>query len=113
MSAWLIALGLAAGYLMQKNVQVRSRLEAVTKQFHSEAQPESKGPSSEVIRTVQRTVPDSEKYQDMNVQDLNRKEVDHLVSEREAAAQEVVNYETAVRMAPIEGVYLHYDRNGV
>jgi hypothetical protein len=111
MSAWVIALGLASGYLMQKRLQVASRLEEATKQFNEAAEPDNL--PSEEIRAVQRTVPDSEKYEGLNMQDLTRYQVDGLVGARQAAATAVVQYENAQGLPPIEGVYLHYDNHGI
>ena len=98
---------------MQKNVQMRTRLEAVAQRVNAEAKPETVPPSSEAIRAVQQTIPDSDRYAEMNIQDLGRKDVDHLVNERERAAGDVVTYENAGGLPPIEGVYLHFDRGGV
>ena len=58
MSAWVIALGLSAGYLVNKNLQMTERLEQQVKVHQEEAKPADPGPTSEAIRTVQRTVPD-------------------------------------------------------
>jgi len=112
MSAWLIGLSLSAAYLVQKNAQMRSRLEDATVQFNADAEP-AKGLKSEEIRNVQRTIPDADKYQDMNIQDLSRADVNTLVKQREQAAQDVVEYENAGGLPPIEGVYLTFERNGV
>ena len=67
----------------------------------------------QAIQNVKRTVPDSDKYQDINVADLpSRKSgtdpvgsVQALVENREAAHQEVVKYEEGP--APIQGVWLN------
>ena len=97
---------------MQKNQAVQNRLQEAVKEFHEEAKP-AKGLKSSDIRHVQRTVPDADKYQDMNVQDLSREDVNAIARRREQAAEEVTTYENAVSLPPIEGVYLHFDRHGV
>ena len=110
MVGWTIALGLGAGYLMNKNLQMDHRLQESVKAFNSAAEPDEKLPT-EQIREVQRRVPDADKYEDMNLQDLDRKDVDGLVKERERAHQEVQAYESGP--PPIEGVYLVMDNHGV
>ena len=111
MSAWVIALGLAAGYLMQKRMQVANRLEEATKQFNQAAEPDTL--PSEEIRAVQRAIPDSERFDALNMQDLTRQQVDELAAARQAAATKVVQYENSQGLPPIEGVYLHYDNHGI
>ena len=111
MSAWVIALGLGAGYLINKNLQMEGRLQESVKAFNSAARPASPGPRSEEIRNVQRRVPDSERLQDINVQDLPREQVQRLASYREAARGDVEAWESGPE--PIQGVFLVYDNHGV
>jgi hypothetical protein len=111
MSAWVIALGLGAGYLINKNLSMRSRLAESVETFQRQADPANPGPETEEIRQVQATVPDADRYQDMNLQDLSRKDVQGLVKAREQAFREVAAYEQGA--PPIQGVYLSYDRHGV
>ena len=110
MSAWVIALGLSAGYLINKNLTMTNRLmESVTKS-NAAAAPAS-GLQSSTIRQVQRTVPDADKYQDMNLQDLPAKDVKQLTKNVEAAHQEVQEFEVPVQFPEIQGVYLSGDRS--
>ena len=111
MSAWVIALGLSAGYLINKKLQMTERIEEHVKVYQEQAKPADPGPTTETIRTVQRTVPDGDKYQDINVQDLNRKQVAVLTSAREKAHQEVAAYEQGP--PPIQGVWLNLNDRGV
>ncbi len=110
MSAWVIALGLGAGYLINKNLQIASRLETSVAEFEQAAKP-AEGLTSQEVRQVQRTVPIGDRYQDMNLQDLSSADAKALVQERERAHQEVQEYEAGP--APIQGVYLVYDNRGV
>jgi len=110
MSAWVIALGLSAGYLMNKNSQITTKLEAAAKEFNSAAKPDVNNPSEE-IRQVQRTIPDSERYQDLNMQDLTRTDVKQILKTRDSAHEQVAAYEASTY--PIEGVYLNFDNHGV
>lgn len=109
MSAWIIALGLSAGYLINKNMQLTTRIEESVKTHHSAAKPATDGPPTETIREVQRSIPLADKYQDMNAQDLTRREMDRLAGLQEARHQEVAAYE-APSLPEISGVYLHLER---
>lgn len=109
MSAWVIALGLSAGYLINKQLHMTQRLDEKIKEHHSRAQPATPL-ATEEIRKVQRTVPDSEKYQDMNVQELPTAEIKKLTTAREAAHQEVAAYEAGP--PPIQGVWLNFGDRG-
>ena len=67
--------------------------------------------TSQAVREVQARLPDADRYEEMNLQDLPAKDVQKLVQAREGAYQEVAGYEQGP--PPIEGVYLVYDRHGV
>jgi hypothetical protein len=112
MSAWVIGLGLSAGYLINKNLQMSSRLEESMQEFQEAAQPADPGPPTSEIRQVQRTVPMADQYQDLNMQDLGRQEVKAITAAREGAAAAVQRYEAPV-LPEIEGVYLQFDNHGV
>ena len=105
MSAWVIGLGIAAGYLINKNVHMQKRLTESVQEFQESAKPAEPGPQSKEIRAVQRSVPASERYESLNLQDLDRTDVDALVKMKDAAAQEVLQYE-APTLPEIQGVYL-------
>ena len=85
MSAWVIGLGIAAGYLINKNVHMQKRLTESVQEFQESAKPAEPGPQSKEIRAVQRSVPASERYESLNLQDLDRKDVDALVNMKDAA----------------------------
>ena len=112
-SIWLIGLGLAAGYLMQQKRQIVGKLDAAAKEFNQAASAADPGPQTDEIRAVQRTVPDADVNDSMNMQDLTRSDAQRIRMERDRAAMEVVQYETATAPPPIEGVYLHFDNHGV
>ena len=111
MSAWIIALGLSAGYLINKKMQLTQRLEEQIHDKHSHAKPANPGPETSEIRNVQRRVPDSERYQDINVTELPPEEVKKLTGFREAAHQQVAAYEAGP--PPIHGVWLNLGDRGL
>ena len=108
MSAWVIALGLAAGYLINKNMVISGRLDQAISEFNSAAKPSTSGVTSAEVRTAWKRT-DHVKYGDMN-SDLPRKEMDTLAAGEEKAAQEVQQFDG---QDTIHGVMLHYDRLGV
>ena len=110
MSAWIIALGLSAGFLINKNLKFQEKLNQQTKIHQEQAEPANPGPTTERIRKVQRTVPDADKYQDMNLQDLDRRDVQQITSAREKAHQEVAAFEAGP--PPIEGGWLNFSDRG-
>ena len=100
----LLLLGLSAAYLVNKNLQMKQRVEEQVEQYQQESDPD--GEFSE-MRAIQARVPDADRYTDINVVDLPRKDVDELVSLRDAKEAEVASYESAP--LTIQGVYLNYD----
>lgn len=111
MTAWVIALGLGAGYLINKNLTMSQRIDESVKEYQSAAPQEGDGLSSEHVRQVQRRLPDADRYDSMNLDDLPPSDVRVLQRQREAAHQEVVEFESGP--PPIEGVYLTMERGGV
>ncbi len=101
MSAWVIALGLSAGYLINKQMNFSQIIDEKVSEY------QTGGPSAE-IREVQRRVPDSEKYQDINMRQPTA-DVKKLTAAREAAHQEVVEFESG---PPIRGVWLNLGDRG-
>ena len=57
-AAWVIALGVAVGYLTQRKQVVQSRLDAAAAQFEGAAEPADGGITSAQLRTV---VPNSDR----------------------------------------------------
>lgn len=110
-SLWLIGLGLAAGYLMQKKQNIAGRLDQAAKTFNEAAEP-ADGLATDDIRKVQRTVPEADVSESMNLQDLTRGDAQKIRQAQTDAAMQVVQYES-VGPPPIEGVYLHFDNHGV
>ena len=109
MSAWMIALGLSAGYLINKNLTMTARIPENVAVHQSAAKPATDGPPTQEIRKVQRTIPLSDRYQDMNLQDLPKRQADALAQNQDDAHREVAQYEAPV-IPEIQGVYLHFDR---
>ena len=111
MSAWILALGLSAGYLVRQNMLVKTTLETAEKEFNKP--PADGGGRTSEIRQVQREVPVSDRYQDMNLQDLSRRDVASLNHSQQAAANAVIQYENPVPLPEIQGVWLNYDNRGI
>ena len=111
MSAWVIALGLSAGYLINKQLRFTEKLDETIKTYNEAAKPAEPGPTTERIRKVQRTVPSADKYQDMNLQDIDSARVNELTTERERAHQQVAAFEAGP--PPIQGVWLNYGDRGI
>ena len=112
MSAWLIGLGLAAGYLINKNLQMSTQLNNSIAQFEdSGAEPSTDGvTSAEVRKAYTRT--DFVKYGDMN-SDLPKRQMELLSAGEERHASEVQDYDQQGAAGPILGVMLQYDHLGV
>jgi hypothetical protein len=109
MSAWVVALGLSAGYLINKQLQMTQQLDEQIHEFQSEAKPADPLPTSQ-IRKVQRTVPDGVRFADINVSELPPQEVQKLTKARDESFQEVAQYEAG--QGPIQGVWLNYGDRG-
>ena len=110
--SWLVALTLGAGYLINKKFHLQQKLDEQVRVFHEEgAKPADPGPTSAAIRDVQQTLPLADQYQDMNIQDLQMKDVKVLQESQNSAAREVQQYEQG--QGPIRGVFLVYDNFGV
>lgn len=112
---WAIGLGIAAGYLVQKKITMQNRLEEAVTEFQSAARPDDKPVGSGQVRQIQRLVPDSDRFQDMNLHDLSKEDVRDLEKRQMDAAREVAQWESQVlnQSPPIEGVYMTFDRHGV
>ena len=111
MSLWTITLGLAAGYLISKNLTMHTKLKESITEFQEAAVPERCGPESEEIRQVQARVPPGDVYQDLNLQDLSAKDAQRYVDNVAAHKTEVMRYESRAP-PPIEGVYLTFGNSG-
>tara|TARA_Y100001972_G_scaffold118034_1_gene157697 strand:- start:2171 stop:2509 length:339 start_codon:yes stop_codon:yes gene_type:complete len=111
MSAWVLALGMSAGYLINKNLRMGDRLQEQVLLYQEQAKPADPGPTTSSIRKVQKTVPPADKYQDMNIQDLTQEQVTRFAAAQENAHQQVAAYEEGP--GPIQGVYLNVGDRGV
>ena len=100
MSAWIIGLGLAAGYFIQKKFEMGETIEAAAKKVNGS------GPT-EGIRKVQRTVPDSDKYEDINVAQLPAKDAEWLRSHGQVIREARDQFEKQAGPPPIQGVWLN------
>lgn len=109
MSAWIVGLALAAGYLINKNISVRTQLENASQNYNRAAKPATDGVTSAEVRKAWRNV-DSTRFGDM-AEDLplsQKLDLDQRVQAQRAAVEEY----DAPTMQPIQGVLMTYDRLG-
>jgi len=112
MSAWVVGLGLAAGYLVNKNVVLKNQLDESVEEFNSAARPATGGVTSSEVRATHRRVDDHTIYGDMNAA-LPKKRMDELRSRQLAASEETEQFDAAQGPAAIQGVLLSFDSLGV
>ena len=111
-SAWVIAVGLGAGYLINKNVVLKNQLDESVTKFNTAAKPATGGVTSAEVRSAWKRT-DHVKYGDMNTV-LPKSEMDGFIRKQENDAAEVEKFEVGSTPLPqILGVMLHYDRLGV
>ena len=107
MSAALVFVCLGAGYLINKQLTMSQRLQ----ESLNDVQEDASGAMQEV-RRVQRTIPDADRYMDMNRQDLTPQQESFLTQQWQASRDEVQKWES-VAPPPIQGVYLTFERGGI
>ena len=112
MSGWVVGLGLAAGYLVNKNVAIKDQLDQSIEKFNSAAKPATGGVTSAEVRATHRRVDDHTIYGDMNAA-ITRREKDELHRQQTQASDEVARYESGEGDAQIRGVMLQFDSLGV
>ena len=110
MSAWLVALGLGAGYLVNKNMIFRTQLENSVSEYQNAAEPATGGVTSAEVRKAHKRI-DHVLYGDYNAE-LPRKDVD-AISKQQASAASAVQQFDSEQPSVIQGVLLHYDHLGV
>ena len=113
MSAWVLGLALAAGYLVNKNLVMQTRLQEKVHEFNESAAPADPGPQTATIRAVQRAVPLEEKFQDVNLARLSTQRVQEIGDAADRASAAVASYEQPASYPEIQGVYLLRDNYGV
>lgn len=104
MSAWVVLLGLGAGYLINKKMIMQGQLEESVNAYQNAAEPSDNGITTAEIRTSQKSL-SSVKYGDMNER-LPKSEMDQLLLQQKQAAEQVQAYDGA---AAIQGVMLHFE----
>lgn len=101
MSLYIIALGLAAGYLMRLKPTFEDVMEDAQAKFHSAAKPSPEDPTSEAIRQAQRA-----KTRDT---EMSLKQTDEHRGMLELMHQQTLEavqaYENPAQTQLIEGVY--------
>ena len=105
-SAWVVMLGIGAGYLINKKVIMQGQLQQSVNEFQNSALPSDNGVTSAEIRTTHNRV-DHVKYGDMNER-LPRNEMEQLLQQQKSAAAQVQAYDEASG-PPIQGVMLHFE----
>jgi hypothetical protein len=111
MSAWIVGLAIAAGYLINKNLTVQSRLTQAEAEYQGAAKPATGGVTSAEVRRAWKNT-DFDTYGDFNA-DWSQHEKDRVVEKEQQAAQSVQSYdEHAEGLPQIQGVMLTFDRFG-
>jgi hypothetical protein len=111
MSAWVVGLAIAAGYLINKNLVVQSRLTQAEAEYQGVAKPATGGVTSAEVRKAWKNT-DYETYGDFNA-DWSQQERDRVVASERQAAQTVQAYDERAEALPqIQGVMLTFDRYG-
>ena len=104
MSAWIVGLALAAGYLINKNIQIKGTLQNAEAKFNSAANPSTNGTTSSEVRKAWTNV---DNYSDMN-SDLTLSAKQALHEKAEQQRNLVESYEAGP--SSIEGVLMTFDR---
>jgi hypothetical protein len=120
MSAWVIALALSAGYLINKNLQVKSQLEQASTKFHSQdAEPAEPGPTSQEIRSKQQdpNITGSRsggKYDDFyQGVGSSKQHMQQVVTAQDSQQAAVQEFESRYALPEIEGVMMLRDNFGI
>ena len=111
MSGWVIGLGLAAGYLMNKNLHIKGQLEQSATEFNGASKEATDGVTSAEVRNTHKTR-DFEVYGDMNT-DLPKTQMDRIVQQQSSAAETVERFDSGPQPFRVQGVMMQYDRLGV
>lgn len=109
MSAWVVGLALAAGYLINKNLAVSTQLENATAAYDNAAKPATGGVTSAEVKSAWRNT-DFTRFGDM-AEDLAQSQKLELDSKVQAQRSVVEQYDASV-VQPIQGVMMTYDRLG-
>lgn len=109
MSAWIVGLALAAGYLINKNLNVRAKLEDATAEYNKAAKPATDGVTSSEVRQAWRNT-DFTRFGDMSedLAESQKLELDRKVQSQKLAVEQY----DASTVQPIQGVLMTYDRLG-
>ena len=89
--AWVLGLGLAAGYLTNKRIHLTNALDEAQRENDVGTRPDSYLPS-QVIREQQRR-PNVDRYRDMNTQDLTHSEMESMARRGDRLVSEAAEYE--------------------
>ena len=103
MSGWVVGLGLAAGYLINRNVAIQSQLDRSITEFQSAALPSEDGVTSGEIRAAQKKKPPPNGQANERLPKEGR---DALEAAQTGAASEGEAYEGPSATRPIVGVWM-------
>ena len=118
MSAWVVLLALSAGYLVNKNLQMKDTLEQASTKFEGAAEPASPGPTSKDIRSTLAnpdlaTGKSGGKYDDFNQgSGTSRAGMNQILDVQRSAVKDVEAYE-APALPEIQGVMMLRDNYGI
>lgn len=109
MSAWVLGLALAAGYLINKKIAVRTRLDEAVAKYDNAAKPSTGGATTAEVKNAWRNT-DFTRFGDMSEElaQAQKVQIDQKVRDQQAVVQEY----DASGAPPIQGVLLTYDRLG-
>jgi len=111
MSAWIVGLALAAGYLINKNLQVSGLLDKAERVYNGAAKPSTDGVTSDEVRSAWANT-DFTKFGDMQ-EDLAASQKLSLAAKTENQRALVEAYDAPPGSErEIQGVLLTFDRLG-
>ena len=104
---WILLLGIGAGYLINKNLNMTQQLDAAMHDHNNAVDPETVSVTSQEVRRAHTDLTHVQ-VGDMNML-IPKKEKQRLLQLQENAAQEVAAYDSSSGPAPsrIEGVMMH------
>eukprot|EP00965_Chrysotila_dentata_P191073 6174295-Pleurochrysis_carterae.AAC.3 len=104
---WVIGLGIAAGYLINKNLSMSQQLENAVYESESNIKPATDGVTSQEVRQSYKRL-DNVKYGDMN-DAIPFTEKARLLSLQKKASSAVESFDSQSEgCQPIQGVVMHF-----
>ena len=109
MAAWVLGLGLAAGYLINKNLAVRARLEDAEAEYRDVHVESTGGATSAEVRKAWRNT-DHTRFGEMaeDLPESEKQKIDRLTRAQQSAAEQ---FDAAEALPSIQGVWLEQPWN--